>query len=640
VFEHPWYLLAAVTALVPIIVGAARYYRLRTVDLRAPVFLMSRGRAFWRLARLRRTALAGTRIALVLVLALIFALPVRLGWVSGGASARNPESLLVLVDDSLPMAWSDGTTSLLRRALDLARLAAEQSGATRFALKTACRLGGPPAFLDLEGFLLALESVKQAHALCPGMEDPTAALAAAPPGTRAVAVGLCGPSNRQTAGLERVCVPPPATTAGRGLLDASCQSRQRCQVTIQGYPSQGEGRLRAACRSEPSEFQAFEFRFQKMNPLLLELEVPLRCKDPVLLFSLDGDAFAPDDSLEVVMPEDRPRMVLLVDGALGSRAGAGPTAYLQQAFLAARDRGTNLLLRVLGQDELPAQRLGEADLIVLVDPRLPRRHITERLLRAVEEGATLVLTAGPNLALWPDGQGLIPGGWKSEPVSDAAVVLGSVKGRRGERPDSEAGAVRGPVFEKRFLPFGFNSDTTERLLAFSDGAPAVLAWNHGRGRVFFWLFSADQAFGEYPLDPAFPGLLEAPLSRQSGMAASLMHCWSGQPCPAADLDSPWELRSPHGFPVTELMQALREGNPLVPPGVYQRLRAGFFEPVLELRQSPATLLSAVAKGLTATSQPSAPHQQAAPPTAPPLPLHFPLLLLLLGLLLLETRLSR
>jgi hypothetical protein len=640
VFEHPWHLLAAVAALVPIIVGAARYYRLRTVDLRAPVFLMSRGRAFWRLARLRRTALAVTRIALVLVLATVFASPVRPPWTPDSDAALSQEHLLVLLDDSLPMAWSDGTTTLLRRAVDAARGAAEQSGATRFALKTACRLEGPPVFLDKAGFRVALEGVRQAHGTCPGVEEPSALLAAAGTGTRVVYVGLCSAASRPLAGLERICLPPPSEPQGRGLLEARCQSQRRCAVTVHGYPPEGPGHLTASCRSEPTQAVEFDFVFKGTNPLLLDLEVPLRCKDPVLLFSLPEDAFTPDDSLEVVMPEERPRMVLLVDGSVGSRPGGGPTAYLQQVILAAKDRGANLLLRVLGQDELPAQKLGEADLIILADPRLPRRHITERLLRAVEEGASLVITAGPNLAQWPDGQGLIPGGWKSEPVSDAAVALGSVKGRRGDRAGSKASELRGPSFEKRFLPFGFNSDTTERLLAFSDGAPAVLAWNHGRGRVFFWLFSADLAFGEYPLDPAFPALMEAPLARQSGVAASLTHCWSGQPCPAADLDSPWELRSPHGFPVTELMQALREGNPMVPPGVYQRLRAGFFEPVLDLRQSPATLVGAVSRGLLATSRDSAPHLDSAPPVAPPLPLHFPLLLLLLGLLLLETRLSR
>ena len=102
--------------------------------------------------------------------------------------------------------------------------------------------------------------------------------------------------------------------------------------------------------------------------------------------------------------------------------------------------------------------------------------------------------------------------------------------------------------QKKLVRWKLNSEA-KALLTFSNGTPFVIFARHGPGRVFIVNASADRAWGDFPLSPAFLPLIRqmARLSaEQSGGNAARLVGESLPMTPNLPTDQPLTLKAPDG----------------------------------------------------------------------------------------------
>ena len=298
------------------------------------------------------------------------------------------------------------------------------------------------------------------------------------------------------------------------------------------------------------------------------------CKDGWWEVSLTPDGLEADDRLWLPS-RTRPVMnVLLVDGGFGGRLEDRRTRFIEPALRALDGDGTPLRLQVMTQEEVTAGRIAAADLVVLADPHPLRAHLRRALATHLDGGGGLVVTAGPRLARWGDGQGLLPGKWRVAELSQepGPTLEMSADVGRADLLRSTQAQGRPVTIRRRLILSGIAGGDADTVVRFDDGVPAVVRWRRDHGTGFLWAVSADLSYGDLPLHAAFPLILGAQVQDVAAglrARAEALRCEVGAPCDVIPLIPPgWELEDAGGQSAPELPERLSQGDIGLEPGPY------------------------------------------------------------------------
>lgn len=120
-FIYPLYLILIAVAAVPLIIHLMQRYRARVVGFSSVDLITGAERRTIRWIRLRQILLLLMRIVIILLVVMALAHPLVRGVLPGGIETHLPTSVVIVVDNSLSMGWTDNGKSLLDRSLDRAR---------------------------------------------------------------------------------------------------------------------------------------------------------------------------------------------------------------------------------------------------------------------------------------------------------------------------------------------------------------------------------------------------------------------------------------------------------------------------------------------------------------------------------------
>lgn len=214
---------------------------------------------------------------------------------------------------------------------------------------------------------------------------------------------------------------------------------------------------------------------------------------------IPADPLVADNAFHFVASPAQPLGVLLVE-----RPGApsGTSLYLRRA-LAVGDT-PRFEVTVASADRVTDEQARTASVIVVNDVPVPDA-LARRLGRAVEQGAGLLVIAGPR-ATWPAAVDVLP-----------AVAAANV-----DRSDGEAARVGSleyghPVFElfksprsgdfstARFYGYraGRLAESATVLARFDGSVPGLIERRVGQGRVLMWMSTLDLFWTDLPLKPVF-----------------------------------------------------------------------------------------------------------------------------------------
>lgn len=232
-----------------------------------------------------------------------------------------------------------------------------------------------------------------------------------------------------------------------------------------------------------------------------------------------GGALAADDTLRFVANPPRPVRVLLVDG------GDGGSAFADRALSISAAPRVQVIRRTA---PLRIADLAAADVVFLHDAPPQGGAAGDRLRQFVEAGGGLVVVLGNATARLPEWTGLRIGPI-AEPVT---LTFGAL---RRDHPVFEPFAAPGAgdfgaVHVLRYR--AVTGDSLEVPARYSDGAPALLERDVGRGRLLLLTAALDNVWSDLPLQPVFLPLVhqlvlhaarhvERPASHLVGQVATL-----------------------------------------------------------------------------------------------------------------------
>ncbi len=456
----------------------------------------------------------------------------------------TPTSVVLVLDDSLSMGWSDGGDTLLERAKEEARgLLADLGEQDNAALV----LAGAPPRSPVGELTFDLRAVGEAvDRAVPSVRatDLAGALTLAAgllSGTTGKARRVVVLSDLQAAGFEPARLPPPSDDPPEVVvIDLAAEgggaNRAVTGVTAEPAPEAGSGAWRfdvtvAASGSEPAsdvplslelgdEVVARGLVTAKTGERVTKtFTVPLPetgMRRGRVVLEADG---LPEDDARGLSVRLRPSLqVLVVNGDPRAIPWADEVFYLERALLPAAGTGSRLRPRVLQPAALATEELSGTDVVILanvgeVPPGVPRR--LESWVRA---GGGLLVTAGdrldPDHADWL--ASLLPG--ELVEVRAAGPGVGGQPLRLGPVPatDQLFGVFAGPggeglraaTFSRHLLVEPSLEADRRVLLAYADGSPALLERRLGRGRVLLLTTSADLDWSDLAASTGFLPLVQ------------------------------------------------------------------------------------------------------------------------------------
>ena len=626
--SQPEYLAAGLLALVPLLVYGVPYLRVRERASPALHFLLRRYPTRFQRFRSLNRVLIPVRMGLILVVVALFTLPSTA--VDLEAPDAPPESvgLVLVISNSVEMSRSTPEGSLLDLSRRRAAAWVEQSDRQRILVLGTCEgLPATPAWGDRTAALGSLRDLGQAWTWCPtGPLVREARRRWAEDAAEIVVLHRSGgaePDPDALADPSILLLAPTAasekTEGGATLLEA----------TLHGDGIRVIASLRAAaaevsvrCRGEGEPTATARLTGPGMSAADL---VPTGlCAGGWWEVLLEPDGLDAGDQAWIPAPERSVMEVLLVDGGFGGRLEERLTRFLEPALRAMESGQIPLRLRVVTQEELTTVRIETADLVILADPRPLRPHLRRSLTSHLESGGALIVTAGPRLARWSDGQGLLPGRWRSADIPQApgpALTLlpeaGALTAALVRDSQSQSRPVRS---RRRLILSGIGGDEADTLVRFDDGVPAVVRWRRGAGTGYLWSVSADLSFGELPLHAVFPLILGTQVREiAEGLRtrSAALRCVVGVPCPVLPLIPPgWDLEDGRGRMSAKLASRLEEGDRTLEPGPYA-IRRGSEQRLLAVVDLPGETRRTLA--VDGDVQQTALRSQRSPPPTPPVP---------------------
>lgn len=255
------------------------------------------------------------------------------------------------------------------------------------------------------------------------------------------------------------------------------------------------------------------------------MEVPFEARMPQVsghwvegIASIEGDNLPTDDRYYFALPVYQPPRVLIVEGQQAGDPRLRSGYYLGKALVAGIDNAA--APRTISAADLDSTALEGFSAVFLADVGTLSERALARLERYLQSGGTIAYFPGdltePAVTARMD---FLPA--KARSVSElppgrlATLISEPGHPQLANAWDKDAPFPALP--QKRLLEWTLNPGA-KALLTFSNGVPFVIFAPHGPGRVFIVNASADRAWGDFPLSPAFLPLVQQ-LARLSSVQA-------------------------------------------------------------------------------------------------------------------------
>ncbi|MFN3165482.1 MAG: BatA domain-containing protein [Phycisphaeraceae bacterium] len=557
-FLNPLLLLGALGLALPILAHLINRQQVQRTDWAAMRFLDRNVRVRSRQVRLRDVLLLVLRCLAVLMIVFALARPATSGAGWGWVPGEPRAGVVIAIDGSYSMGHETGGASRFDRALEHARFIADRiepgdpvtlvllAGEPRVVLRNAAF---DPGRFDaaLSGLrpspepLDTAEVPKQLDALVADMDAPQKEVYLISD-TQARGWGEASApfddSLKALTGRASVFVVPVAgegeNLAVTDLQWVSGSLRKggvaRYQATVHNFGRSPATGVEVRCRAQGVEID--RNRIDLIAPGASEtvsLSVPFYNAGPTRITAeIAGDALATDNVRRAVAVVRDRVSVLCVDGSTGE-AGR----LIRSALLARGGGGEDedYLVRSVRWPAMPADGLDDVDVLILADVPEITPGQAEQIDRFVRRGNGLVWFAGDNVkaSRWnrhaAGDDALLPA--RLGPAIDASDALGVGTPLAPALPDH---AVCRPL---RSLPEDLINETRflKRLdvepgrasfavlnLAGTGQPPILLERALGRGHVFMFTTSADTAWNNLALTPAFPMLMQQIVTHLVGRA--------------------------------------------------------------------------------------------------------------------------
>lgn len=281
---------------------------------------------------------------------------------------------------------------------------------------------------------------------------------------------------------------------------------------------------------------------------------------------LQGDDPMPgDDAVHLWLSASERVQVTVVNGDPSELRTHDEVFFLATA-LGASDAGGTIELHSLAPEQLEDRvrergpgALADTDVLVLSNVRAPPEDVAPAIQAAVSRGLGLWISVGERVRArdYNDRLGpLLP------LLMREAVVAGTAPGRAEARTEGLAPAdLTHPALRGLTGDLGLTGARTRRMvllepdparaalvaLAYTNGAPALITGERGRGRVALLTTSIDRDWTDLPLRPGFVPLVERVIgylasARRGAASARLL---VGEPWALAT-DAPVAIRTPDG----------------------------------------------------------------------------------------------
>jgi len=571
--ETPLALLGLLGVLIPLLLHRMRNRELPHVVL--PTFaLLTRAvkktqhkRAFTDLVLLL------LRIGIVALAALSLATPYVRSQLRFGDGRLT--SVVLVIDDSLSMSRSDGSGALIEqarsRALEVARALPEGS-------ELAVVLAGKPArvLVPLTRDLSAVQHTLERAALpavratdlgeaielalrqqSRGLVTPRRLLVLSDFARHAALDPKLLPQKATALSFERVGAPPRKPNLFIAEAHASPDPTRPRETSIAV-----EVRASFAGDARPEDVEArveveIDGKVASGLPVTLErgaAKVVLHVPTPIAEDTREArvrvvadDDLPADNQTSIVLGHADALALLLVNGDPRPATRADELYYAARALALLGD--TQLAMRVQTVDPLSFERtdLRSSDVVVLANVAAPSSALAARLLEFVRAGGGVIIAAGSRIeAARYNAQlsALLPSHIRG---SARAENLRFALGARGDFLSDGLAGLREARSQERLLLEP--APSAEVLLAFEDGAPALLARSLGDGRSLLFASTLDADYGDLPLRPGYLALLAAMIREAAGpIATARTHYAPGErvSLPAPRPGSFVEVRAPDG----------------------------------------------------------------------------------------------
>lgn len=622
-FAHPWLLLGALAALIPVLVHLFDRRRPRPEPFAAISFVLRSQRRTASRLKLRRLLLYVLRTLILLALPVALARP-ELVREKAVTAAHGPAATAIVLDASLSMRYRDGARSLFEVGQDEARAALRELSQEEPATFVRCSADAPaPSSLtfDRRGVRDAIDEAQASYGpadLGYCLELAARALEESPlPGKRLVVISdFAGSSLRLEAPAPMVSGPKgdrvrpevmlrdvapgrelPNRTITEVKVEPAVQVGPRTfqyTATVRNYSSQPakdlEVQLKVGGKVVAKGFvdlapqgtaqKVLTHRFESTGPQASELALP-------------PDGLVEDDHVPLVVEVPKALRALVVNGA-PSTVRYRDEAFFVDAALTAPGSPVRSTLRDF--DSALKEDFGSYDVVLLLNVAAPTDDVAARLKAFVEKGGGVFISMGENVdpEAWNQRLGaLLPRPLRlvrtsadpampeaegrashlSQVLSEHPIFTPFV-GRAGE-------GLTGARFFRYMLLEGATAGPGQGarpdvLAAFEDGAPAMAEARRGAGRVLLFASSVDRDWADLAIRTSFLPLMQRVCAYLGGALEEHeeLRARVGQPLqlkPNA-VPPPAVVLDPSGAEVRgERAQdgALRL-RPLALPGVYSR----------------------------------------------------------------------
>ncbi len=623
-FAHPWMLLGALAALIPLLIHLFDRRRPRPHPFGAISFVLRSQRRTASRLRLRRLLLYLLRTAILIALPVALARPELKRNAQIASVVRGPAATSIIIDASLSMRYRDGGTTLFERGREQARDALRDLLPDEPANVVICGPGtGTPASPSFDRGQLRsiIDSAKPTF----GSADVNRCLDLAArsleenpmPGKRLVLI------SDLTANALHLSLPPPTLEGPNG-------ERLVPEVVIrdaaggkQSLPNRAvvDLKIDPALQLGPRAFQ-FTFTVRNFSPEpVRDLEASLKLMGQVVAKGfldipangaaqkslsyrftsggvfpgevvISGDNLAADDQRAFIINVPKELRALIVNGQPNTVRYRDEAFFVEAALSAP---GSPVRETTKDAEAAFHDSFDQYELILLLNVSAPGPEVSQRLVDFVRRGGGLLISLGDHVE---------PDLYNKQLAELLPLPLRMVKTAvDAEEPDAEkkaakigkisvdhpifslfTGQAREGLMSARFYrymllepaPGGSPGNGAPVVLAtFEDGAPAVAISRRGQGRVLLYTSTVDRDWSDFPIRTSFLPLMQRFSAFLSGSLEEREDI-KARVGESISLSSPGHevvgsVRAPSGAMVP--VRALDEGRFLVgpteEPGVHQ-----------------------------------------------------------------------
>lgn len=550
-FAHPLFLLGCLAALIPLLVHLFDRRRPRHVPFGAISFVLNSVKRTASRLRLKRLILYALRTLILLALPIALARPEWKRETASSAASAGPAATALVLDGSLSMRWSDGTSNF-ERARDEAKAALRELAPEEPATLVWCTAHpappGPPTF-ERQRLMARLDELQPTYEpadLNRCLELGARALEDSPlKGKRLVLVSDFAASSL------RLEAPPPTVKGSKDeqirpevvLRDAAKGALlpNRALIDVKAEPA-----LQVGPRAWQFTFTAKNFSTEAAKDVELQLKVdgavvakgfidlPANgTAQKVLSHRFEGggavaqvegvlthDALEADDARAVVLPVPKDLKALVVNGA-PSPQRTRDEAFFTEAALAAAGSP----VRAVTRDTEAGWRedFQAYDVVLLLNVEAPPPEVSARLLAFVEAGGGLFLSVGDRVEpeAWNAALGaVLP---RKLRVIKTAVEPGAPDATARAAKLSQValthpvltlfnGRAREGLMSARFFRYalleGESAEGGELLASLDDGAPVLAVSRKGKGRVALFTSTVDRDWSDFAIRTSFLPLIQ------------------------------------------------------------------------------------------------------------------------------------